>query len=149
MLKHLLTNEGTRCTRMMIRSTVLGALFLVAANARAEEKKATAVLNTPVLPAPAMKNAKLESEMARALSAEWRSDKVLKVVIIDKSWDVEMFKRHPVARKLHTKVAVQQKKQCRVFDVTFAQKAKASGFGTTEYYSVGDNEKVACEALPK
>jgi hypothetical protein len=109
--------------------------------------EASDVKGAGALPPAAMKDDKLTGDMRDAMKREWPTDEILKVVIVEKSWQVETFKGHAVSRKIGTVVAVKQATQCRLFDVRFVQPAKERGFGATQYLSVGDARQVACEAL--
>lgn len=105
-----------------------------------------------VMPTPAKKDKKLEADMARLLEQQWRGEKVLKLVIVDKDWDVERImlkgKAVPQRRTINTKVAVQQADGCRIFEVSYVQPAKSfTAFGDTAYNAVGGSNEVACEAV--
>jgi hypothetical protein len=104
-----------------------------------------------ILPKPARKDAKLEKEAAALLAAEWKSDQILKVVIVEKDWTKQyeqILGRQVLQRRtIATVVAVKQAKGCRVFHVTFEQPAKGKGFGATARAGTGDSDEVSCDAL--
>jgi hypothetical protein len=103
------------------------------------------------LPKAARKDAKLEQEAAKLLAAEWREDKILKVIVVEKDWTKQFEKilgRQVLQRRtIATVVAVQQRSGCRLFDVTFEQAARGKGFGPTARAGTGDAREIACEAL--
>ena len=104
-----------------------------------------------VLPKPALNDVNLVKEMAKLIQNEWRDDKVLKVVIVDKNWTQQyeqILGRQVLQRRtIATLVAVKQENGCRLFDVVFEQSVKGSGFGPTARAGTGDFREVACEGI--
>ncbi len=99
-----------------------------------------------------LKDAKLEKNMAALIGAQWKGDQILKVVIVDKTWNVEKVRVKntfmPTRRTIGTQVASKQGDACRVSDVTFEQKATGmTAFGPTQYGSVGGSREVSCGAI--
>ncbi len=105
-----------------------------------------------VLSPAGMKNPALEKEAIAAIEAEWRGDKVQRLVLVGKAWSVEsiLFKGQevPQKRRLDAEVFVRQPAgACRVFNVTLVQPAVGmKKFGATEF-STGDSREVDCAAL--
>ena len=99
------------------------------------------------MPTSAMNAPAVVTGMKHVMERKWPTDRILKVVIVDKQWAVEMWKGHPVHRTIRTAVAVKQGDKCRLFGVTFIQKAAQHGFGATDYNSVGNSDEIPCAGV--
>ncbi len=99
------------------------------------------------LPKAGRKDKRLQREMKTLASRKMGSDKVLKVIIRNKRWNVvnDRWTGRPVERKTTAAVAVKQSSgKCKVFDVLYVQKANGRRFGRTELFGVGRSSEIPC-----
>jgi hypothetical protein len=105
-----------------------------------------------LLSKPGMKDPKLVKEATTLIEAQWGGDKVQKMVLVGKAWEVETIMLKGVAvpqkRRLDAEVAVKQTSgACRVFNITLIQPAtNMTKFGATEF-ATGESREVDCAAL--
>jgi hypothetical protein len=94
------------------------------------------------LPAPLMKDAKLEGEMVRAVKDRgWKNEEPVKVVILERDWRMV---RDPFGtithREINTHVVLRKvvDGSFRANDISFRQEARRGGaWGPTEVYGIG------------
>ncbi len=104
------------------------------------------------MPKAAMKNNMLEYSMRKAMQKHWPDEKPLRAVITSDRWTMHY---HAVTgaimyRTIDAAVAFKTKEgDCKIFYLTFKQPYNGTGFGHTEYHSVGGHQVIKCHNVNK